>query len=59
MMRCTEEYRSSKNNIGEVVDNYDEVRKPGQGFSVMDELEEVNLGQEGMSRPTYVRANLT
>jgi hypothetical protein len=25
----------------------------------MDELEEVNLGQEGTSRPTYVRASLT
>jgi hypothetical protein len=59
MMRRIEEYCSSKSDIGEVVDDFDEVGKLGWGFSAMDELEEVNLGQEGTSRPTYVRASLT
>jgi hypothetical protein len=32
--------------------------KLGQGFSLVDELKEVNLGEECATRPTYVNASL-
>jgi hypothetical protein len=55
----TEEYRSTRNGIGEVVEDLDEVGKLGSGFGSMDELEEVDIGRSGVTSPTYVNANLT
>jgi hypothetical protein len=55
----TEEYRSTRNGIGEVVEDLDEVGKLGSGFGSMDELEEVDIGCSGVASPTYVNANLT
>jgi hypothetical protein len=40
------------------VEGFDEVGKLGQGFCVIDELEEVNLGQGDVLRPTYVNKGL-
>jgi hypothetical protein len=53
-----EEYRSTKNDIGEVVDDFDKVGKLGSGFSSIDELEEIDLGDGIVKRHTYVNANL-
>jgi hypothetical protein len=44
LMRRTEEYRSTKNGIGEIVDDFDEVGKLGHRFSAIDELEEIDIG---------------
>jgi hypothetical protein len=54
----TEEYRLGKNDMKEVVDDFDEVGKLGYRFSSMDELEEVDRGGGGTRRPTYINTNL-
>jgi ferritin len=47
----TEEYHSTKDDIGGMVDDLDEIGKLGHGFSSMDDLEEVDLGMESFPRP--------
>jgi hypothetical protein len=59
MRKRTEEYRSSKNDIKEIVDDFYKVGKLGRGFAAIDELEEIDIGGEGVPRPTYVSAKLT
>jgi hypothetical protein len=53
-----EEYRAERAQIKEVVDDFDEVGKLGLGFDSVDRLEEVNLGENGESRPTYINRGL-
>jgi hypothetical protein len=43
---------------GEVVEDFDDVGKLGQGFSLVDDLEEVDLSGGNTQRPTYVNKNL-
>jgi hypothetical protein len=52
------EYHVGRNSMSEVVEHFDEVGKLGQGFSIVDELEEGDLGEEGITRPTYVNVKL-
>jgi hypothetical protein len=40
LQKWADEYRSSKNNAKEVVDDFDEIGKLGSGFMSMDALEE-------------------
>jgi hypothetical protein len=40
------------------VEDFDDFGKLGQGFASVDELEKVDLGEEGVSRPTYISMNL-
>jgi hypothetical protein len=54
LQQHTEEYRTSRTNMSEVVEDLDEVGKLGQGFASVDRLEEVNLGKGNVSRPTYI-----
>jgi hypothetical protein len=54
-----EEYRSPKNDIGDVVEDFDDVGKLGSGFVSTDELMGVDIEDEGIKRPTDVNANLT
>jgi hypothetical protein len=51
LRRWTEEYHSTKDDIGGMVDDLDEMGKLGHGFSSMDDLEEVDLGMESFPRP--------
>jgi hypothetical protein len=39
-----EEYCSLRNNIGKVVEDFDEIGKLGLGFSLVDVLDEVDIG---------------
>jgi hypothetical protein len=48
----------SKAGLSEVVEDFDEVGKLGQGFASVDDLVEVNVGQGNDSRPTFISANL-
>jgi hypothetical protein len=41
-----------------VVEDLDELGKLGRGFSSMDDIEEVDIGDGVISRPTYVSARL-
>jgi hypothetical protein len=54
----TVEYRSQENSKTEVVEDLDEIGKLGLGFSSVDELQEVNLGEQGLLRLTYVKVVL-
>jgi hypothetical protein len=54
----TDEYRLNKNDMGEVVDDFDDLGKLGQGFSSVDELEEVDIGDGKVPGPTFVSAKL-
>jgi hypothetical protein len=58
LSRRTTEYRSSKDDAMGVVEDLDELGKLGQGFSSMDDLEKVDIGDEVVPRPTYVSAHL-
>jgi hypothetical protein len=53
-----EEYRSAQNGIGEIVEDFDDMGKLGSGFVSSDKLEEVDIGDGSMSRPTYIKADL-
>jgi hypothetical protein len=55
----TDECRSSRNDTGELVDDLDDIGKLGQGFSVIDELSEVDISTGRKRRPTYESVNLT
>jgi hypothetical protein len=52
------EYCSSTDNAIGVVEDLDELGKLGQGFSSMDDLEEMDIGDGVVPRPTYVSARL-
>jgi hypothetical protein len=56
--RRTKEYHSSKNGTSDLVDELEQEGKLGQGFSSLDRLEEVDIGDGSTPRSTYVNANL-
>jgi hypothetical protein len=58
LSRQTTEYRSSKDDAMGMVEDLDELGKLGPGFSSMDDLEEVDIGDGVVPRPTYVSARL-
>jgi hypothetical protein len=53
-----EQYQSEKNDVCEVVEAFSEIEKLGQGFTLVDPLEEVDIGNGAVSRPTFVNKNL-
>jgi hypothetical protein len=58
LSRRTMEYHSSKDDAMGVVEDIDELGKLGRGFSSMDDLENVDIGDEVIPQPTYVSAHL-
>jgi hypothetical protein len=58
LSRRTTKYRSSKDDAMGVVEDLDELGKLGRGFSFMDDLEKVDIGDGVIPRPTYVSAYL-
>nr|AAM74403.1 Putative retroelement [Oryza sativa Japonica Group] len=58
LQKRVQEYRSTKNDIGETVEDFDEVKKLGKGFTSADPLEEVDIGDETKPRPTFVNKNM-
>jgi hypothetical protein len=56
LSRRTTEYRSSKDDAKGMVEDLDELGKLGRGFSSMDDLEKVDIGDRVIPRPTYVSA---
>jgi hypothetical protein len=56
--RRTMKYCSSTDNAIGVVEDLDELGKLGRGFSSMDDLEEIDIGDGIIPRPTYVTAHL-
>jgi hypothetical protein len=58
LSKRTEDYRSSKVNAMGIVEDLDEIGKLGLGFSSMDDLDKVDIGDGVIPRPTYVSACL-
>jgi hypothetical protein len=54
----TEQYRSTMNNMCEVIEDFDKVEKLGEGFSLANPLEEIDLGDRITPRPTFVNKNM-
>jgi hypothetical protein len=59
LSRRTEKYRSSKDDAMGVVEDLDEMGKLGRGFSSMDDLDKVDIGDGVIPQPTYISARLT
>jgi hypothetical protein len=55
----TEQYRSITNDMCEVIEDFDEVDKLGQGFSLADLLEEIDIGDGITPMPTFVNKNMS
>jgi hypothetical protein len=53
------EYRSYTNDAMGVVEDLDKLGKLGRGFSSMDDLEKVDIGDGVVPQPTYVSAHLS
>jgi hypothetical protein len=56
---CTKQYRSTTNDMCEVIEDFDEVGKLGQVFSSVDPLEELDIGDGITPRPTFVNKNMS
>ena len=52
------EYRSNENDMYESIEELDDMDKLGQGFTSADPLEEVDIGDGSIPRPTFVNKNL-
>jgi hypothetical protein len=59
LRHCTEQYRSTINDMCEVIEDFDEVQKIGQDFSSADPLEEIDLGDGITPRLTFVNKNMS
>jgi hypothetical protein len=46
-------------NMCEAIEDFDEVEKLGQGFSSVDPLEEIDIGEGITPRPTFVNKNMS
>jgi hypothetical protein len=58
LQRRIEEYRSNENNIGEVVEDFDDMVKLGSGFVSSDELDKVDIRDGKDERPMYNKSSL-
>jgi hypothetical protein len=58
LSRQTAEYHSYIDDAMGVVEDLDELGKLGRGFSSMDDLEKVDIGDGVIPWPTYVSAHL-
>ena len=58
LQRCTEEYHSGKNDMHETVEDFGDMDKLGQGFSSAYPLQEIDIGDGSVPRPTFINANL-
>jgi hypothetical protein len=55
----TEQYRSTTNDMCQVIEDFDEVEKLGQGFSSSDQLDDIDIGDGITPRPTFVSKNMS
>ena len=54
-----EQYRSTKNDMSGTIEHFDEVEKLGQGFSLADPLEEIDIGDGTRPQPTFINKNMS
>jgi hypothetical protein len=53
------QYRSTTNDMCETIEDFDEVAKLGQGLSLADPLEEIDIGDGITPRPRFVKKNMS
>jgi hypothetical protein len=58
LRRRTAEYRSYMDDDMGMVEDLDELGKLDRGFSSVDDLEKIDIGDGVVPRPTYVSARL-
>ena len=51
------EYRAIGNNMGESIEEIEDMDKLGQGFTSADPLQEVDIGDGSVPRMTFVNKN--
>ena len=56
--QCIEHYRDKANDMCEAIEDLGDLDKLGQGFTSVDPLETVDIGDDSIPRPTFVNANL-
>jgi hypothetical protein len=47
------------NDMCEAIEVFDEIEKLGQGFSLADSLEEIDIGDGITSRPIFINKNMS
>src|SRR3989337_4047711 len=52
------EYWSNENDMYESIEELDDMDKLGQGFTSANPLEEIDIGDGSIPRPTFVNKNL-
>jgi hypothetical protein len=55
----TEQYRSTTNDMCEAIEDFDEVEKLEEGFSFVDPLEEIDIGDGITPRLRFVNKNMS
>jgi hypothetical protein len=55
----TEQYRSTTNDMCEVIEDFEELEKLGQGLSSAHSFEEIDIGDEITPRLTFVNKNMS
>jgi hypothetical protein len=58
LQHMIDHYRAHKNDMCETIEDFDDFGKLGQGFTSADSLEEVDVGDGNVPRPTFVNKNL-
>jgi hypothetical protein len=58
LSRQTVEYHSYMDNVMGVVEDLDMLGKLGRGFSSMDDMEKIDIGDGVIPQPRYVSAHL-
>jgi hypothetical protein len=58
LQRRIDHYRAHKTDTCEAIEDLDDLGKLGQGFTSTDPLEEVDIGDDTVLRPTFVNKNL-
>ena len=58
LQRRTEQYGSVKSDMHQAIDDFDDMEKLGKGFSSADPLEEIDIGDGSIPRPTFINAKL-
>jgi hypothetical protein len=50
--------RSSNSSVGDIIEEFRDLDKLGQGFTSVDPLEEIDIGDSKTPRPTFVNKTL-
>jgi hypothetical protein len=57
LKQCVEQYRSEKNDICETIEDFSEIEKLGQVFTSANPLEEIDIVNGAVPRPSFINKN--